>query len=365
MRLTSRISLLIALLSILLLTVPAANAYEPFSPDKIALGGYGNVYASFGGNLSMQSYIHVYTPEGREIRLIEKGTGGDFAVDRQDSVYLLDSANKTITKVSKDGQRSLFWESNRSSAYYCGSIAADDAGNIYVTEYAPDFNNSTGHNQMANLTDSRILKLNSSGDVVKIYGGSPPFPMNNPLMLTIGFYGTVYGTDLDNRIYLLTPDGNMSTMGKPGLENGTFNMITSVTFGEDGYLYVTEYGNHRVQKLYPNGTFVAKWAGCGPDAFIYPSGVAADKNGRVYVADFRDQRIVWLDGNNYTFGENRTANVAGKGVLWDNVVAGDNYTVMTQKIETENAAAETPGFTVVILATSFIVLFLIARPMRR
>ena len=365
MRLTSRISLLIAFLSILLLTIPAANAYEPFSPDKIALGGDGNVYASFGGNLSMQSYLHVYTPDGREIRLIEKGIGGDFAVDGRDGVYLLDSANKTIIKVSKDDQRSLFWKSNRSSAYYCGSIAADSAGNIYVTEYAPDFNNSTGHNQSANLTDSRILKLNSSGDVVKIYGGSPSFPMNNPLMLTLGLDGTIYATDTDNRIYLLTPDGNMSTMGKSGSENGAFNMITSATFGEDGYLYVAEYGNRRVQKLYPNGTLVAKWTGCGPDAFIYPSSVAADKNGRAYVADFRDQRIVWLDGNNYTFGENRTANLADLGVLWDNVVAGDNYTIMAQKIETENAAAEIPGFTVVILATSFIVLFLIARPMRR
>ncbi len=351
--------LLFTILSIILLTTPAAYAYEPFSPDKIALGSDGNIYASMGGNLSMQSYLHVYTPDGRETGLIDKGTSGDFAVDRQGNVYLLDSANKTITKVSNDGQRSLLWESNRSSAYYSGNIAVDNAGNIYVTEYALDMANSTGEN-LPNLIDSRILKLNSGGEVVKIYGGSPPFPMNNPLMLTIGFDGTVYATDSDNRIYLLTPDGNMSVLGKLGQANGTFNMIIHATFGEDGYLYVTEYGNRRVQKLYPNGTFVAKWTGCGQDEFIYPSGVTADKNGRVYVADWHDQRIVWFDGNNYTFGDNRTTNVAGKGVLWDTVVAGDNYTVMSQKVAAENAAAETPGFTFGTMIFSLIGLLALA-----
>lgn len=350
------IVLLLTIISVILFTTPAAHAYEPFSPDKIELGSDGNIYASLGGNYSMQSYLHVYSPDGREIRLIENRLSGDFAVDSKDNVYLLDSANKTITKVSKDDRRSLFWQSNRSSAYYSGNIAVDNAGNIYVTEYALDMANSTGEN-LPNLIDSRILKLNSSGEVVKIYGGSPPFPMNNPLMLTIGFDGTVYATDSDNRIYLLTPDGNMSALGKLGQANGTFNMIIHATFGEDGYLYVTEYGNRRVQKLYPNGTFVAKWTGCGQDGFIYPSGVTADKNGRVYVADWHDQRIVWFDGNNYTFGDNRTTNVAGKGVLWDTVVAGDNYTVMSQKVAAENAAAETPGFTLVTLAMSFIVLF--------
>lgn len=360
MKPSSLVILLLTILSIILQATPAALAYEPFSPEKIALGSDGSIYSSLGGNLSMRSYLHVYTPDGRETGLIEKGEGSDFAVDRQGNVYLLDSTNKTITRVSPDSQRSLFWQSNRSSAYYSGSIAADAAGNIYVTEYSLDMANSTGEN-LPSLTDSRILKLNSGGEVVKIYGESPAFPRNNPLMLTIGKDGTIYAVDMDYRVYLLTPDGNLSSLGLPGQANGTFNTITSATLGEDGYLYVADYGNRRVQKLYPNGTFVAQWTGCGPDSFIYISGVAADKDGRVYVADWFNQCIVWLDGDNYTFGDNRTANVAGNGVLWGSVVAGDNYTVMQQKLAAENAATKTPGFTFGTLAVSLVALFGLAR----
>jgi hypothetical protein len=80
-------------------------------------------------------------------------------------------------------------------------------------------------------------------------------------------------------------------------------------------------------KLAPNGTLVAVWNGCGPDRFISPMSIVADQSGRVYVSDPWNQRIVWFDGNRYKFGNAMSENIAGKGVLWGNIVAGDNYSV--------------------------------------
>jgi hypothetical protein len=123
----------------------------------------------------------------------------------------------------------------------------------------------------------------------------------------------------------------------------------TVEAGNDGYLYVGEASHGRVQKLTADGTLVARWNGCGPERFITPSSIVADRNGRVYVSDMQNQRIVWFDSNRYRFGENATENLAGKGVLWDNVIAGDSYTTAHQN-EGHNSGdlQTTPGFAAVI-----------------
>ncbi len=142
--------------------------------------------------------------------------------------------------------------------------------------------------------------------------------------------GTVYAVNTAYSFKIIAPDGTVTTIGNRGPENGEFNNITGISLGRDGYLYVSEYGNHRVQKLTTDGTFVTKWNGAGADAFLFPMGTAADANGKLYVADPNNERIVWLT-TGYTFGDNKTDNMKGQGSTWGYVCQGTNYTTRLQE----------------------------------
>ena len=54
-----------------------------------------------------------------------------------------------------------------------------------------------------------------------------------------------------------------------------------------GKVYVADTGNHCIQKLSPDGTFLTTWEikGSGNGQFYFPDGVAVDSCGNIYVAD--------------------------------------------------------------------------------
>jgi sugar lactone lactonase YvrE len=118
---------------------------------------------------------------------------------------------------------------------------------------------------------------------------------------------------LGNRILKITPAGVVSTFagsGAPGFENGNgtaarFERPTGIAIDGMGNLYVADEGSHRIRIITPAGD-VSTFAGSGvagfeegaaADArFLYPSGVAVDGDGNVYVADSGNQRIRRIAG---------------------------------------------------------------------
>lgn len=88
----------------------------------------------------------------------------------------------------------------------------------------------------------------------------------------------------------------------------TFNRPLGVTFGSDGRIYVSDTGNNRVCMFDANGDFIKEWGTFGvakpakggvyswqPGRFNFPDGIAADEQGDVYVADFRNDSIQVFD----------------------------------------------------------------------
>lgn len=113
---------------------------------------------------------------------------------------------------------------------------------------------------------------------------------------------------LGNRILKITPAGVISTFagsGLPGFANGPglaakFEKPTGIAIDGTGNLYVADESSHRIRIITPSGD-VSTFAGSGiagfaegaaADAkFLYPSGVAVDGDGNVYVADAGNHRI--------------------------------------------------------------------------
>ncbi len=67
--------------------------------------------------------------------------------------------------------------------------------------------------------------------------------------------------------------------------------------GADGYVYVADSGNNRIQKFDANGQFITQWGseGDGPGQFKEPWGIAVDAKGHVYVADTWNHRLQKFD----------------------------------------------------------------------
>ena len=62
---------------------------------------------------------------------------------------------------------------------------------------------------------------------------------------------------------------------------------------EEGFIYIADSGNNRIQKFDARRQFIGKWGtdGIGDGQLNYPSGIAMDSRGFVYVSDRDNNRI--------------------------------------------------------------------------
>ena len=87
--------------------------------------------------------------------------------------------------------------------------------------------------------------------------------------------------------------------GSSGSGNGQFSIPRGLAFDADNHLYVSEYSNHRVQKLSINGGHLLHINGhdTGNGRLQYPSGIAVH-NDRLYIAEYSNCciSVFQLDG---------------------------------------------------------------------
>ena len=172
-------------------------------------------------------------------------------------------------------------------------VAVDGAGNVYVAD--------TGNNT--------IRKVTPAGVVTTLAGLAARF--SRPSGVAVDGAGNVYVADFWNcAVRKVTPAGVVTTlaglMGSPGSADGTgsaarFASPSGVAVDGAGNVFVTDYGNATIRKVTPAGvvTTLAGLAGRPGSAdgtgsaarFWDPSGVAVDSAGNVYVADTQSHTI--------------------------------------------------------------------------
>jgi NHL repeat-containing protein len=293
-------------------------------PLGVATDGAGNVYVADYFN----STIREITPTGVVSTLA--GTAGvigstdatgaaasfnrprGVATDSAGNVYVADSRNNTIRKITPAGAVTTLagtagvigsTDATGAAASFDGpfGVANDSAGNVYVA----DTNNST------------IRKITPAGVVTTLAGTAGTFGstdatgaaarFNFPLGVAIDSAGNVYVADTNNStIRKITLAGVVSTLagtaGVIGNADATgaaasFNLPRGVATDGAGNIYVADTGNSTIRKITPAGVVRTLAGGAaGPigstDAagtaarFSRPSGVATDNARNVYVRDF-------------------------------------------------------------------------------
>jgi len=206
------------------------------------------------------------------------------AVDSGGYVYVADTYNHRIQKLTSDGQFVTKWGSYGSGDGQFDNpsgIAIDGSGNLYVVEIGSD----------------RIQKFKSNGEFVAKWGsyGSGDGEFDSPAAIAIDSSGNVYVADTYNhRVQKLTSDGQFVTKwGSWGSGDGQFSWPNGVAVDSSGNVYVADTGNCRIQKFTSNGQFVTKWGslGNGNDQLSSPCGIVVDSTGYVYVVDSENQRV--------------------------------------------------------------------------
>jgi DNA-binding beta-propeller fold protein YncE len=102
----------------------------------------------------------------------------------------------------------------------------------------------------------------------------------------------------NNRVQVMTAAGRfVSQWGGKGSGPGEFNGAGGLAIDGQGNVYVADQGNSRIQKFSARGAFLTQWGapggakGTGPGEFNTPIGIAVDRDGSIYVTDFGNNRV--------------------------------------------------------------------------
>jgi sugar lactone lactonase YvrE len=128
----------------------------------------------------------------------------------------------------------------------------------------------------------------------------------HPHGLHIGPDDTLYCTDdAEHTVRRCTSEGKvLMKLGVPGkpapfMSGSPFHACTHTALSPQGDLYVSDgYGNSCIHKFAPDGRHLKTWgrSGCAAGEFFLPHNLVCDTEGWVYVADRENHRVQVFDG---------------------------------------------------------------------
>ena len=317
------------------------------APNGIAIDSMTNLYVTDGDNT-----IRRMTPKGTNwivttiagqtnsygsndglgTNALFSGPAG-IAADTNGNLYIADSYNKTIRKLTNLG-------TNWMSSIFAGLPGAQ--GSADGTNSGARFGSPVGvavdtsnDVYVADVNNNNIRKITISGtnDIVTTFAGIAPGSADgpgqaarfwNPTGAAVDGSGNIFVADLYNStVRRITAGGEVSTIaglaGSIGSNDGTnsnarFYDPLDVALDKAGNVYVTDVFNNTIRKIALTGTnwvvstiagkdefHPGEMDGIGTNALFYqPTGIAVDANTNLYVTDNNGEtirKITWVGTN--------------------------------------------------------------------
>ncbi len=240
------------------------------------------------------------------------------AVDDKGVLYVTDTENSLIRKITPDGTVTTIAgaltpinrgnQQDNTRLDNPRGILVDKQGNVIISDWAKDV----------------IRKITPDGKMTIIAGTGEPGAKDGlgtaasfylPQGIALDSKGNLFIADtFNNMIRKMDPSGNVSTFaGKPaprgkknrGSKDGkgpaaSFSHPASIAIDKSDNIYVADDMNHKIRRITPDGR-VSTIAGSGQrgadngdaskSTFFRPVGLAVDKAGNVYIADFQNNLI--------------------------------------------------------------------------
>lgn len=264
---------------------------------------FAGVAAARGSTVAVGANARFYGPD-------------EAAVDGAGNLYITDAFNGTVRRIAAGTTTPEVFAGTAGSSGTAdggaltdarfrqpGGIAVDSSGNVYVTDRNAQTIRKIASGSVSTLAGAPFMFGSDDGT-----GSAARF--SDPSDVATDSAGNLYVTDANNHtIRKITPAGVVTTIaglaGFSGSTNATgsaarFSTPTALIVASDGNLYVCDRNNHVIRKVTMAGV-VTTLAGTAGEAgtedgtgaaarFRYPTSIAADGAGNLYVID-DSQRI--------------------------------------------------------------------------
>lgn len=227
----------------------------------------------------------LFLGEERDERLVRPMS---VVTDSQDRLIVADSAARLVHIFDrKRREYSTLRGSDQDPLILPIGVAVDDADSIYV----------------ADGEQGKVYVFKSNGDFDRVFGRYAW--LRRPMGLAIDRGAKrLYVVDTpshDVKVFDLPSGELIKTMGERGTNAGEFNFPTYIATDRLGRVYVTDSLNSRVQVFDPEGRFVSTIGkqGDGSGDLSAPKGVSMDSEGHVYVADADFDNVQIFDASGH------------------------------------------------------------------
>ncbi len=312
-----------------------------YGPRAIAFDSAGNYYLADAGNgrirkIDTKGIITTvagngtlgFAGDGSAATAANLNQPSGVALDKQGNIYIADTSNGRIRKVSSAGTISTV--AGNGMVSYSGDggpatgaqlngplgVAADNSGNLFIAD-----------------SQNGVVRVVNKGAIASVGGGTLVIPRS----VATDAAGNAYVADAqDNRVRRVGTDGTVTTYAGNGTNgfggdggpaaNAQLNSPAAVAVDGAGNLYIADLGNLRIRKVSANGN-ISTVAGNGSQGYSgdggpainaslnTPLGVAVDPSGNLYITDSASQviREVTLDGNIKTIAGTGEPGFTGDG----------------------------------------------------
>ncbi len=208
-----------------------------------------------------------------------------------DKIYVAEFANDRIQIFDLEGKSlALIGSSGKGAGEFDapGGVGVDRQGRIYVADF---------YNHRVQPFSANYSALPQIGKKGRIFGGNFDYPTD----VAIGPDDSLYVADgYNNRIQKFSPEGEFVTKwggflgtGLKGDSSGSFDVATGIEVDAQGRVFVADFYNNRIQIFNSAGDFLVEFGAQGNAAgeFDRPTDMTVDSQGNIYVVDFGNNRI--------------------------------------------------------------------------
>ena len=185
-------------------------------------------------------------PDGWEFRDVAA-----VAVDSTDTVYVFNRGEHPIMVFDREGNFLRSWGEDLFIRAHGIHVGPNDA--LYCTD-------DGDHTVRKCTTDGKVLlEIGIPGTPAPFMSGEPFHRCTHTALSPDGhlFVSDGYG---NARVHKYTPDGKLvHSWGEPGADAGQFNVVHNIVSDDEGWIYVADRENHRVQVFDTNGKYETQW----------------------------------------------------------------------------------------------------------